>query len=180
MARKKKDFPWLLIGAALVTFVVAVLLFAMFGERLFPPEKPPQVRTVVLYFSDDTGKRLVPTKHTIKRGTLEEEITRTLKALRKPPSPPLVRTIPDGVRILSVRVKEKTAYVDFSKELVRNHPGGSSAELQTVYSIVNTVALNFPQVERVQILVEGSKRKTLAGHLLINMPLRANTKLIKG
>ncbi len=181
MARKKKDFPWLLIGAAVVTFVVAVLLFTMSTERLFPPEKkPPVVRTVTLYFSDETAKRLVPLKHSIERGTLEEEIARTLDALTGTPEPPLIRTIPQGARVLSARVVDHTAYIDFSRELVSNHPGGSSAELQTIYSIVNTVALNFPEITRVQILVNGSKRKTLSGHILIDIPLKPDKKLIRG
>ena len=118
-------------------------------------------------------------KYSIKRGSLEEEIKQTLAALTDPPAPPLVRTIPQGTRVLSVRVKDHTAYVNFSSELVENHPGGSSAELQTIYSIVNTLVINFPQIKRVQILVDGRKRRTLSGHILINMPLRANKKLIK-
>jgi hypothetical protein len=50
----------------------------------------------------------------------------------------------------------------------------------TIYSIVNTVALNFPEIEAVQILVDGGKRDTLAGHIRIDFPLVPNKNIIKG
>jgi spore germination protein GerM len=91
-----------------------------------------------------------------------------VEALIEGPESALTPTIPEGTRLLSVKIKGTTAYVNFSGALADNHPGGSSGELQTIYSIVNTVALNFPEIEAVQILVDGGKRDTLAGHIRID------------
>ena len=52
-----------------------------------------------------------------------------------------------------------------------NHPGGSTAELQTIYSVVNTLTLNFPGIKKVQLLIDGSVHDTLAGHIVISIPL---------
>jgi spore germination protein GerM len=87
--------------------------------------------------------------------------------------------MPRGTRVLGIRLEGGTAVVDLSREVVTNHPGGSSGEIQTVYSIINTIALNFAGVREVQILVEGSVAKTLAGHLDITMPLGPDTGLVR-
>jgi hypothetical protein len=58
-----------------------------------------------------------------------------------------------------------TVYLDFSSEIVAGHPGGSSAEYYTIAALVRTVSENFPEVQAVQILVEGLQVGTIAGHI---------------
>ena len=62
------------------------------------------------------------------------------------------------------------AFVDFSEELVQNHPGGSSAEELTVFGLSNTLLANFPPIKLVRILVEGREIQSLAGHLDLTVP----------
>jgi hypothetical protein len=62
------------------------------------------------------------------------------------------------------------AFLDLSKELVSNHPGGSSAEELTVFSLSQTLVANFPAIKTVRILVEGREIQTLAGHLDLTVP----------
>ena len=62
------------------------------------------------------------------------------------------------------------AYVDLSREVVANHPGGSSAEELTVFSLTQTLIANFPAIRYVKILVEGREVQTLAGHLDLTVP----------
>ena len=70
------------------------------------------------------------------------------------------------------------ATLDFSKELSENHPGGSSAELQTIFAIVNSITMNIEEITTVQILVAGELEETLAGHIIISIPLGADKKII--
>jgi spore germination protein GerM len=70
------------------------------------------------------------------------------------------------------------AKINFNKALSKNHPGGSSAEIITVYSIVNSLTLNFPQIKKVQILIEGETGKTIAGHLSLDQPISSKPELI--
>jgi germination protein M len=60
--------------------------------------------------------------------------------------------------------------VDLSREIMEKHPSGSSAELATVYSIVNTLAYNFKPIKKVFLLVEGSEKETLSGHINLSQP----------
>ena len=62
------------------------------------------------------------------------------------------------------------AYLDLSQELVSNHPGGSSGEELTVFSLSQTLIANFPAVKTVRILVEGREIQTIAGHLDLTIP----------
>ena len=84
-------------------------------------------------------------------------------------------TLPAATRVLDVFVSARgVAYVDLSKEVAQQHPGGSEAELITVYSVVNSLTANFPAVKRVQILVDDRPTPTLAGHVDLTRPLPAD------
>jgi spore germination protein GerM len=81
---------------------------------------------------------------------------------------------------LNLRLDEKgVAVVNFNKALSKDHPGGSSAEIMTTYSIVNSLTLNFPKIKQIQILVEGKPIETIAGHLSLKQPISPNPSLIK-
>jgi hypothetical protein len=58
------------------------------------------------------------------------------------------------------------------------HRGGSTQELLTVYSLVNTLTVNLPTIAAVQILIDGREADTLAGHVDLRRPLRKNEALI--
>ena len=53
-------------------------------------------------------------------------------------------------------------------------------ELMTVYTIVNAVLTNLPDLQEVQILIGGQEADTLAGHVDLRRPLRKNDSLIAG
>jgi hypothetical protein len=69
--------------------------------------------------------------------------------------------------------------VNFDGALSKDHPGGSSAEMMTIYSIVNSLTLNFPQVKRVQILIDGKAVESIAGHISLKRPISSNPKMVK-
>ncbi|MEW6424365.1 MAG: GerMN domain-containing protein [Bacillota bacterium] len=133
---------------------------------------------VVLYFADKNGylvayPKEIPKVVGIGRRTLEE-------LCQGPPADSgLYPTIPAGARLKDINIKENgLAIVDFSQNLKSRHWGGATGELLTVYSIVNTLT-QFPTVQEVQILIEGERVQTLAGHLDISKPLRRDGSLIR-
>ena len=74
-------------------------------------------------------------------------------------------TIPRQTRVISVVFDDAGGvYVDFSRELIDNHPGGSAGETFTIRSVVATLAENFPEVRSVKFLVDGREIETIAGH----------------
>lgn len=134
-----------------------------------------------LYFSDPdeqflkVEERVLPTyQATLKNARA------AIEALISGPKEALSRTIPEGTRLLSIYLMpEGTAYVDFDETITEKHPGGSASELLTIYSIVNTLALNFAEIDRVKILIRGRESETLAGHISIQKPFEANLLLIQ-
>ena len=142
---------------------------------------PEKKKNVILYFSDAEGEFLIGEKRAVSQGSsLQEEAKETVVELIHGPSGKLIPTLPSKTKLIALQVDNQgLAKVDFSRNLTQDHPGGSSAEIMTVYSVVNSLALNFPEIKRVQILVEGKEIETITGHLSLNKPLDPNPKLIK-
>lgn len=91
----------------------------------------------------------------------------------------LAATLPADTRVLGAFVTGGgVAYVNLSKEVQTGAAGGSHAELISVYSLVDSIAANFPAVSRVQILVDDRPAETLAGHVDISRPLPADMSLL--
>ena len=86
--------------------------------------------------------------------------------------------IPKKAKLHSVKVQNGTATVDFSKELQQNFSGGSTGEEMLVGSIVDTLT-EFPEVQNVQILIDGAKVETLSGHMDLSEPLARMSELVK-
>jgi spore germination protein GerM len=101
-----------------------------------------------------------------------------VQELIKGPNGEGIKTIPPSTQLRGLTVKNGIAYVDFSPEIARNHPGGSTAELLTIYSIVDSLILNFPEIKKVQLLIDGHEIDTLAGHVNCRHPLIARKDLI--
>ncbi len=138
---------------------------------------PAEMIEVNLYFSDSQAMYLVPEKRKIlKTSTLARHIVSEL--IKGPVSPGLHPTIPEGTSINEVYIAGDIAYIDLSEEVFKNHPGGSSGELMTVYSMVNTLT-EIPPIRSVQILVEGNERESLVGHVDISRPLLRDEDWIK-
>jgi spore germination protein GerM len=72
-----------------------------------------------------------------------------------------------------------TAYINFSREIQHEFPGGAWTETLTIYSLTNTLAEAFPDIRQVQIMVEGTAIDTLAGHIDTTRPFRPRPALNK-
>jgi hypothetical protein len=93
------------------------------------------------------------------------------KLLDGPSTPGLYPSIPKETKLQEVFVDDMgMAFVDFSSTISANHPGGMLSEQATVYSIVNSLTYNLPEIRQVKILVGGAEKETLAGHCLL-LPL---------
>ncbi len=92
----------------------------------------------------------------------------------------LVRAFPAEVKLGAVALSaDGTAYVDLRWPGHDDPPeSGSTEEIQRVYSLVDTLALNVPQVTRVVLLWNGTQRVTFSGHLDTSRPLVADRTLL--
>lgn len=132
--------------------------------------------TVVLYFANTSGY-LQAEQRTVKKtpGIARQAIN---ELCRGPQSQSLAATLPDGTRLLDINIKDGLCTVNFSRELVAKHSGGSGAEYATVYSIVNTLT-QFSSINQVQILVEGQVVDSIAGHLDVSVPITRDDEIIR-
>lgn len=147
-----------------------------------PSLRKPGEQEIKIYFSNEDATRLVPEKRRVLlgAGTAADATAITSELLSGPSSPTLLRTIPPGTRLLNAYRADSMLVLDFTQELRANHPKGSTAELMTVYSIVNTMAENLREITEVQILVEGQEIETLAGHVDLARPLLPERKWTTG
>jgi hypothetical protein len=162
---------------------------ALFDEESLPAEPTPRPEpeggeaerriNVRLYFVGPESEGLVAEERTIAfSDDLTRQVRTLVEALVEGPESALLPTLPAGTRVLEVFLTARgIAYVNLSGEALAL-PGGSRAELHTVYSVVNSIVTNFPAVRRVQILVEDRMVASLGGHIDLSRPLPADMTLV--
>jgi spore germination protein GerM len=174
---------WHLAVIALLALAAVTVLYQVFLADRGPGDVddgggvtvvPEGSRTVTLFFADEEDAVLFAQTRQVAIGTgFEEQVGQVVRALVAGPGGRGASAVPAGTRLLGVFYDSNsfTLYLDFSSELVAGHPGGSSAEYFTVSAIVRTVSENFPEVQAVQLLIEGSQVSTIAGHINAYKPL---------
>ena len=190
-AKRKKNSPQKGRGSKILFFLIliGIGLVLLFHQQIFRSVKPltkrrsalAERKEVLLYFSDNEGEYLVGEKRKIlRKNAVQDEAKETIIELIKGPNGKLIRTVPPRTELLTLEISNAgVARVNFTPALSKDHPGGSSAEMMTVYSIVNSLSLNFPQIKRVQFLIDGKPIATIVGHLSLEQPVSPKLDLIK-
>lgn len=143
--------------------------------------RKPITLPVDLYFPAEAGllraeRRTLDTSEA-PRDQVHAIVTELLKG---PEGAGLARPLPEGVEVGSVLLApEGIAFVNLQWKDHEDPPaGGSTAEMQMVYSLVNSIALNVPRVPRVALLWNGTQRLTFSGHLDTSLPLTPDRDLV--
>jgi hypothetical protein len=146
------------------------------------PLPPPAVTTVKLYFSDNQARYLVPEMRevTITGQRLVEIVFNEL--IQGPRRADLRPTIPGGTEVSLVMFQD-VAQLFLSSHFRDNHPGGSAAELMTLYSIVNSLT-DLPEVNKVLFLLADNRgnlipTEAILGHVNTEQPLSPRPELVK-
>ena len=182
-----------LLGA-LAVFITVGALFLLLRHAQTPrepiqapermdktPSQPVTQTAANLYFSDKENYYLIAETRTLPRSQEPEDFGKVIvQALERGPEEGLTRTIPAGTRVRALYLAQGgTAVVDLSESISENHPGGCKTEILTIYSLVNSLVLNIPEIESVKILIGGREAMTLAGHVDLRFPFKANMLLIR-
>ena len=190
MAKQKKKntriFYLLLITLIGVGFLV--FFFLSLFDYIYPPadgRRGPIVKEekqkVKLYFSDLNERFLIPEdRYITKRKSPSDNVRELVVALIGGPNTDLVETFPKETDLRKVNVKNGIAYIDFGRNLIDLHPGGSASEMMTIYSLTNTITINVPSVKKVKLLVDGNGLETIKGHIDTTRPFTINRELIVG
>jgi len=183
----------LLLAALLVVLAgLVILFFASGGGETIRPmrEAPsakshgeakarPEAKKVTLFFVSERDSLLHPeTREIPGAASAAEEIEHVVGELIKGSRGDLVAPLPAETQVRRVFVAKDVAYVDLSRDVVDRFAYGSSSELAAIYAVVNTITANFKAVKRVAILVEGSEKETLGGHIDLSRPLLPEPTLV--
>lgn len=137
-----------------------------------------QQASILTYFGDAKGECLVETTQQIEYDgsiLLEQVIVEHL--MQGPPKGEsgLLPTIPEGTRLIKVYKKDGICTVDFSAEFLTGKT--SVSDEVVIYSIVNSL-VEQPDVDRVQILVEG-KTSPMFRSISLEQMFERNLNILK-
>ncbi|MFP3939068.1 MAG: GerMN domain-containing protein [Thermoanaerobaculia bacterium] len=173
-------------GAIAVAALVVLLVLPRDGaprsEEDVPEPEETEERTVTfeLYFPGPGG-RLHPEERELAVSDDPRARARSLvlALLGGPEDPELARPFPPQVGLLELYLVDDTAYVDLGAPELEHPPsGGSLAERTMVFSLVDSLVRNVPEVERVVLLWNGVQRESFSGHLDTSVPLEASEELL--
>lgn len=177
------------VGVFLLGLIAAGIFVGRMVVDVRPVSPQPEVsRTPVVqeevsvYFSTVDANGLIEEKRTIPQPGDDFTALSQIVALLAsgPESADLAPVIPSQARLLGVRrIDPETLELDFNRELVDYHPGGSSSELLSVHALTNAIASYMPEFKRFVFLVEGQKVESLKGHVDLSRALPLNPNWVK-
>jgi len=133
---------------------------------LAPPVAGPSERVVLFVARDDDGTlRGESAQIPMPSGRQQraEELLRALLSIYLDKSSP--HPLGPGSDIRSVYLVDPgVAVIDVNSAFADTHRSGVLVEQLTVASLIQTIAVNTPNLLKVKILVDGKERDTLAGH----------------
>jgi hypothetical protein len=148
-------------------------------QPLYEPSDPPM--NVKIFFPVAADSALLNAEdQTIFKSM--EVVNRARQILQKvqdgPHSGNMFPSLPKDTKVQDLFISDQgIAFIDFSNTISTNHPGGLLNELATIYSIVNSLAYNLPEIKQVKILIGGVEKETLAGHCLLLLPMELDLSI---
>lgn len=173
--RRKRINVSLMIPFLVIALVFGILIWQKYQASLEVPQKP-QVqqpdgkRKAVLFFVAD-GTRLAREARDLEACEGTAACAKlVLDELFNGPVSNLDGALPESAALKGVRIEGDMAVVDLSRSFSDDMESGSSAEMLAVYSIVDTVCANFPQIAKVRLTIDGQNHVVLS-HLDLSEPL---------
>ena len=178
-----------LLGAVVLVAVIGLLWWLFAPRQAAPPAESPGAEEAVvgepisftLYFPGPRGQLEAEERDLAvadaPRGRARALV---LALLEGPRTRGLFRPFPEKVGLLDVYLgADGVIYVDLGgEETADPPPSGSLEEMARVYSLVETLTYNLPEVQRVALLWNGVQRETFAGHLDTSRPLGPKDDLL--
>lgn len=141
------------------------------------PEKDSQLRETVFYFPDSSQRIIVPVRFNIpwQEGiakatlghTVDGHVPQEISALGLAP------LLPAGTEVLGMTIRDGLARIDFNRTFLDYDVNN---ERNYIYGLVFTLT-EFPTINRVELLVEGSSPGTLPGGMPASEPFSRSNGL---
>ena len=137
-----------------------------------------QKETLLLYFGNKQGDRLVKEKVNIRyNSNVSREKALIEQLIKGPSTDDETAVIPAGTKVLSVSVKDNICYVNLDEGFM-DTTNVLNAEIP-VYAIVNSV-IDGSSISRVQILVNGATDIKYMDKVDLSKPLSRNPNIVEG
>ena len=146
-----------------------------------PPEKA-ELLDAFLYYADPATTHLKAVHKPFPSGLdAHGSGLAVLEALMAGPSAPgLERLFPEETRVNALFITTAgDAYIDLGLDPAVLEPGDTMTEYLRVYSLVNSLMVNIPEVKQVKILVNGSDGAGLGSHLRLDGFFKTNMLIVK-
>jgi len=164
----------------LIPFLVFILFFSiMFWQKYRSSHETPVMpiqqhaennRSVTLFFANNTAQLTRETRELDPCDGDNACLKSVLDELLNGPVGESEEAVPIGTAVDGVSIEGNQATIEFNRSFSDAMLSGSSAEMLAVYSVVNTVTANFPQIQKVKINVDGNSQVILQ-HLDLSEPL---------
>lgn len=192
----KKNY-FLIVVVSIVILIGVSLLFTLLinkkekaSEKEFPQAqttfqqeiiKAEETIKVIIFLPSQKDEFLHPEERKIfKTISLSNQVKQVIMEIMKGSEKGNISPIPPQTKIREVYIyKDGTAYIDLSSDFVTGNSGGSSSEIEAIYSLVNSITFNFPNIKKVHFLIDGMERETLKGHLRLDRSFLPNYSMIK-
>lgn len=173
--RKKKFSISLLIPFLVFVFLFSIMIFQKYRSSQVITAAPSPLntegrRSITLFFDAENSGLIREPREIEPCGNVDSCLKRVLEELLNGPIGDLEETVPDGTVVNTVQVNANQATIEFNRIFFDSMPSGSYAEMLAVYSVVNTVVANFPQIQKVKINIDGNSAAILR-HLDLSEPL---------
>jgi len=125
-------------------------------------------REVLLFFQEADNDYLGPERRKIFLTTSIADQAKQIvvELINGPQESGLLPTLPPQTRLRGLYLdRSGTAYVDLSGEAADLHPGGTDAEIASIFSVVDSLSYKMREIKRGHFLLNGEERDTLKSHL---------------
>jgi spore germination protein GerM len=188
----KKTRTVLLISVAALALILLLTLLLRKKSPGFEPELRnrtvdrgtdiAEFIKVKLFFFSETSAYLQPVYREIEVPVIREQLYKKFVSLLLAGDSGHITPVPDGVQLRSLYfvAGREMLVLDFNDRLSTDFPGGSTAELEFIYFMVDNLCYNFREIKKVKFLIGGNESKSLAGHIDLERPFYPNFDWLQG
>lgn len=190
MSRK---IVYYLVGLAFIFFIISLIIFfksksdlgreegETFDDKSIEKIKELEYKKFKIFFLTKKSRYMRPVPYEIELSEIKEELYKKFVNLLLIGKIDYISPIPEGLRLRTLYyIKKKGLLIlDFSEELINQFPGGSSAELEFIYFIVDNICYNFREIKKVKIMISGNEYRTISGHIDIESPFYPDYRYIR-
>jgi hypothetical protein len=191
MTKKTRTVLALSVAAFIIILLLAVLLLRKKSAGYEPELRNRTVDRgtdiaefikVKLFYFTETSVYMQPVYREIEVPPVREELYKRFISLLLAGDSGRITPVPGGVQLrgLYFLAGKEMLVLDFNEQLSADFPGGTTAELEFIYFMVDNLCYNFREIKKVKFLIGGNESKSLNGHIDLEKPFYPNFEWLQG